>query len=130
MGTVTSTTRRRFLVATIAASGAAASGLNLALISSATAWAEATDDASSDTAIGKPESDKHDQTQNKDYGSKNPGYNAGNRQGIGTEFLKSRHLEGMNDNPYAEAHKQYGSHKIGLRHVFLFHSIFSAEIEL
>lgn len=51
MGTVTSTTRRRFLVATIAASGAAASGLNLALISNASAWAEATDDASSDTAI-------------------------------------------------------------------------------
>jgi hypothetical protein len=72
--------------------------------------------------------DEHDQTQNEDYGSKNPGYDAGNRQGIGTEFFKSRHLEGMKDNPDAKAHKQYGHHEIGLGHVFLFHSISPARL--
>ncbi|NQV85890.1 MAG: hypothetical protein HQ492_02310 [Woeseiaceae bacterium] len=43
------TSRRRFLIATIAASGAIASGLNLALIRDASAWADAVDD---DGAIG------------------------------------------------------------------------------
>jgi hypothetical protein len=44
------TTRRRFLVATIAGSGVAACGLNLSLLRDASAWAEASEISSSGTA--------------------------------------------------------------------------------
>ena len=44
------TTRRRFIVAAIAASGAFASGLNLALLRNASAWADATDDGGAASA--------------------------------------------------------------------------------
>jgi len=44
------TTRRRFLVATIAGSGAAACGLNLSLLRKASAWAETSENTSSGTA--------------------------------------------------------------------------------
>ena len=44
------TTRRRFIVAAIAASGAVASGLNLALLRNASAWADATDDGGAESA--------------------------------------------------------------------------------
>ena len=44
------TTRRRFIVAAVTASGAVASGLNLALLQNASAWASATDDDSTASA--------------------------------------------------------------------------------
>ena len=43
---IETTTRRRFLIAVIAGSGVMASGLNLALIRNASAWAGAADDGS------------------------------------------------------------------------------------